>query len=433
MSQLLGLVKSIYFRFFGYVAKKRIMQDDLSLSVIHLHLLVTISTGLLMWGYAIVALLYIDNPFPGVVGVVCSLIHNLSPFLYRITKSQFWASFVLLAAGVIHQGTFSFYTGGHLSNILIWYGIIPMLAGIIAGRKAVFVWCIIVISASSVFFIANANGFQFPNEISPMGALIGQAMMVYGWILISYLIISSFIYLKEQEEAKKQEQSLKVTNLLRLLCHDLSSPLSVVSAAIEIFDKVDEDKQKILKEKILASSNGMVDMIKNVKQLYMIDRVKGNYFKQRVSLAQAIHYVELLLEDKLNEKNITLIKDIKVDSDIIAEDTSFKNQVLMNLISNAIKFSSPNSEIFISAYPKGAKDVVVSIADRGIGIPKEIQCNLFKPFTQTHREGTQGEPGSGFGLCIVKNFIDSYGGHVEVDSRLGKDSGTIFTLVLKRA
>jgi signal transduction histidine kinase len=99
------------------------------------------------------------------------------------------------------------------------------------------------------------------------------------------------------------------------------------------------------------------------------------------------------------------------------------NSVLGNLISNSIKFSDPESEIFISAYSKGDK-VVFVIRDYGMGMPKEIVSDLFSLAKTTSRPGTQGELGAGYGMPILKMYLDLFDAHVVVLSKTAEESET---------
>src|SRR5690606_16433531 len=114
---------------------------------------------------------------------------------------------------------------------------------------------------------------------------------------------------------------------------------------------------------------------------------------------------------------------------LMVEPVSFKNQVLGNIISNAIKFSHPGGFITVSAKAVNEETFAVEIKDTGIGMPEHILNTLFDMNKKTSRPGTIGESGTGFGLHIMRSFVEMYGGKVEVASQEGK--GTTFGLFLK--
>ena len=110
--------------------------------------------------------------------------------------------------------------------------------------------------------------------------------------------------------------------------------------------------------------------------------------------------------------------DVDIDQKlyVLAEETSFINSVLVNVLSNAIKFSSRGSVIKVRA-SAGDNDVTLTVTDQGIGIPPELLDKLFEPSEPTTRPGTDGENGTGFGLPLTSKFVAAYGGSVSVDSK----------------
>jgi len=120
---------------------------------------------------------------------------------------------------------------------------------------------------------------------------------------------------------------------------------------------------------------------------------------------------------KLEEKEIELECNVDEDIYIIIEKLSFINSVMNTLLRNAIKYSYPKSKIFISARKsKDADEVILSVKDYGIGIPEQIQENLFRINIPTTREGTAGETGIGIRMALLKKLINAYGGRVEIKS-----------------
>ena len=103
-------MKSInwYFKLYEYLATNRIKANDLDLRRIHSHTVVTLSTGLLMWCYAYLAYATGFSPVPGLVGFACSIVHLLSPLLFRISNNAFFISNIMIGSGMIHQTTFNY-------------------------------------------------------------------------------------------------------------------------------------------------------------------------------------------------------------------------------------------------------------------------------------------------------------------------------------
>ena len=137
---MVNLFLRAYKGLYQFVARDRIEKKDLPERYIHTHLVCVLATGILMWSYALVAYFTISDPIPGIVGFIASAVHLLSPLLYRLNNNKFLNTNIFLASGIVHQATFGFYCGGFESNIIVWFGILPMLAGLICGRKGIITW-----------------------------------------------------------------------------------------------------------------------------------------------------------------------------------------------------------------------------------------------------------------------------------------------------
>jgi signal transduction histidine kinase len=120
----------------------------------------------------------------------------------------------------------------------------------------------------------------------------------------------------------------------------------------------------------------------------------------------------------------------------LAEKSSLTYQVLNNLVSNAIKFSDPGSMIKLTISEEN-NSIFVQIKDAGVGIPADLLGSIFDPKKQTTRDGTQGEKGTGFGMPIVRSYIERFGAHIQVESKTkqesSQDHGTTVTLKFEKA
>jgi signal transduction histidine kinase len=141
--------------------------------------------------------------------------------------------------------------------------------------------------------------------------------------------------------------------------------------------------------------------------------------------------------EKLKEKNLSLeIQAENPDLTLLADRASLSSSVINNLVSNSIKFSFPGQKVSISASASN-NEVIVRISDRGMGMNPELQKKIFSKTEKTTRVGTQQEKGTGFGMPIVKKFMELYGGSISVESRdietFPDKSGSEFTLHFKKA
>jgi signal transduction histidine kinase len=142
------------------------------------------------------------------------------------------------------------------------------------------------------------------------------------------------------------------------------------------------------------------------------------------------------LKDDLEKKKITLQFHPTNHQEIyvLVDETSFKSQVLGNIFSNAMRFSDPESTIYIDSYPVAPDLIAIEIRDEGIGIPMTLKDHLFDLNKKTTRPGTQGDTGTGLGLHIVRAFIEAYAGEITVMSQeraTETPSGTTVKLILQ--
>ncbi len=245
--------------------------------------------------------------------------------------------------------------------------------------------------------------------------------------------------IKAETEAGKNEE---LKSLVRVLSHDLSNPISVTMAYAQkgIASCKSKEHQDLASyfERILRSAGAQVEIIDHIKAMRAIQDGKTSLTMARVGLFDIIKQCEATFEQALHEKNLKLKynDDHVKNCSVIAEPSSLRHNVVNNLISNAIKFSHPGCTITIDVTATET-DVRMTIADQGIGIPKDILPSLFRADKPTSRPGTKGERGTGYGLPLAHAYVEKYGGAITVDSQTEHESpqrhGTRITVSLKKA
>lgn len=223
--------------------------------------------------------------------------------------------------------------------------------------------------------------------------------------------------------------------LLQMICHDLLNPLSHIKFLFEaeddnpgIFDNMKDDVREAVENSI-----GIIEMVRKMRKASGEDK---DFDLEAVCVGTAVQNLSHMLLERFQEKEIDLVMDIEKEVHVIAERASFLNSVLNNLLTNAIKFSKPGSSVVISARQVNGW-VHVTVKDSGIGMSERLIKDLFKMDAVTARKGTAGEKGTGYGMRLVKRFVDAYGGAIEVSSKEQAegitDHGTTVTLSLKEA
>lgn len=242
------------------------------------------------------------------------------------------------------------------------------------------------------------------------------------------------INLKEQQLELRYNENV---NMLRMLSHDLANPLQILGMSIEaLSDRVPPELLKIM-DRMKRSTDTIGQILHLVRELQAFGAGKKELKLEAVSIDEIIEKSRFNFLDKLKEKNITLNYQSNNSSiKVLAEKVSLSNNIFNNLISNAIKFSENNSSIDISVDQTGEL-VRVMISDHGIGIPEEMLPYVFAYNRVTSRLGTQGEKGTGFGLPLVKLFLDLYKVKVSVASvtkdQDSNDHGTNIELIFNKA
>jgi signal transduction histidine kinase len=256
-------------------------------------------------------------------------------------------------------------------------------------------------------------------------------LIVLACVMMALLSTIVFLTLRLKQRTFQHDSQLALLRklseenrtLVSILFHDLGTPLSVLEFAIQKLKRDNaqaEDPKRSEKtiEKISQSMSVMRDVLAKVKALQEIRSGKKNLNLESVDPVAVTQEIVQLFEDRLTEKKI----DIRIDSyldgknTIKADRALLKNEVLANVISNAIKFSPENRIIEISFIRENEHQTLIQVRDYGIGIPTDLIPKLFDFNEQTSRPGTAAESGTGFGLPLAKTCTQLMLGSIDVES-----------------
>lgn len=420
-----------YQKFLSYLAEPR----PQLVRPIQIHTLTVLTTGALMWAFAFLAHFTISDPLPGIIGLAMSTAHALSPLLYRVSGHVLLNTSAMIFTSLVHVATFTYFTGGFLSVTAIWLGIMPFFGALIAGQRGAIIWCAISLSAAAGFFVLHLTGHPFPNLISSFGYLTAQILIVAGLIFLTSVLSFFYLHQEAKQRGAESEQKDRLDNLFRVLCHDLGNPLALLQMALDQVQKTDEEAKRVRYLEISAKAVGnMVDITQNVRRMYSVQEGKADVQCLPMALNAAMEQVRFLFQAPFTHKNIELRYDHNLHTAVVVlvDAVSFVHQVLGNIVSNAVKFSGPGQAIHVTVDQGPTGFVRISIRDDGIGMPDSIRAQLFSMSGKTTRSGTSGERGTGYGMRLMKTFVEKYGGQVSVESSEGEaDHGTTFTLLLK--
>ena len=202
------------------------------------------------------------------------------------------------------------------------------------------------------------------------------------------------------------ENKIAQEDFILNISHDLRSPLSVILGILQCY-KNEYDELKAEEHMNIVST-------KLQQRHFKINR-------QNIDIINLIEWNISSIDKYAKIKNISLVFDTNVEECIVAVDISSFDRIIMNLISNAIKFSKENSCVFINTW-KEEKYITISVKDEGIGIPQNEQKTIFNRFIQSTKNNRNEYSGSGIGLDLVFNLVKAHGGVVELTSTEGLGS-----------
>ncbi|MFW6227113.1 MAG: sensor histidine kinase, partial [Bacteroidota bacterium] len=237
-----------------------------------------------------------------------------------------------------------------------------------------------------------------------------------------------------QKKQRELERLNEVKNkILGIAAHDLRTPVgNILNISGFLMDAIKNninERQFKLLEAVHISSKNLIDLLNDLLDFSAIELGKLKLNLERTDILSLIKRVVDLNTLMAENKNIDLTFN---HSDILPKitvDPVKIEQVLNNLISNAIKFSYPESTIDIDA-EANEHDIEITVTDHGQGIPKEEQNNIFKPFHRTSVKSTANEKNTGLGLAIVWNIIKGHQGKIWIESEVAKGTAVHFTLPL---
>ncbi len=280
--------------------------------------------------------------------------------------------------------------------------------------------------------LLRADGSGFPAELS-MSVLKDASGNPIGSITIGRDITER--KRAEQELIEKTNEVEKANRLksefLASMSHELRTPLNVIIGFSELMmdevpGEINEEQRQCLND-ILNSSNHLLNLINEVLDLSKIESGKVKLKLENVALTEIIECLTKTMVPILTIRKQSLDVELEERLPPVHANKAKLKQVLLNLLSNAAKFTPDGGKLKIEAVREGDW-CRVSVVDNGIGIKKEDQERIFEPFSQLDITPAKDKGGAGLGLTIVKKIIEKHGGRIWVESKYGKGSRFTFTL-----
>ena len=239
------------------------------------------------------------------------------------------------------------------------------------------------------------------------------------------------------EETRRQASELETANKLQadftaMIAHDLRSPLMNITGVAELmmqgtFGGVTEEQKKWLL-RIQANSRTLVDLVSDFLDVSKLESGYVEVRKERVDLAELIQMSIENFRVLAQEKGISIRDAVDLSLSAVHVDPRRVDQVLSNLISNAVKFTAERGQVEVGAAMADAAQINVWVKDTGVGIPADEIDQLFQKYRQGGNAKRSSQKGTGLGLVICQMIVEAHGGKIWVESQLGRGSTFFFSL-----
>ncbi len=247
--------------------------------------------------------------------------------------------------------------------------------------------------------------------------------------------VAKALILRELEVRNREAQRANEakSTFLANMSHELRTPLnSIIGFSELLVEKLEgeiEERHRHFLRLILTSGQHLLAIINDILDLSKVEAGKMQVFPEVFSPRLAIEGVQQVMKPVAAKKDVAI--EVIVDSDTpdLESDTGKFKQVLYNLVSNAVKFSSPGSSVTIHCW-RDEDMISVAVSDRGIGIAQDQLDTIFDEFKQVESSMSRRFEGTGLGLSLVRRFVEFLGGDVRVESRLGIGSTFTFRIPL---
>jgi signal transduction histidine kinase/FixJ family two-component response regulator len=241
------------------------------------------------------------------------------------------------------------------------------------------------------------------------------------------------------EKALQQAQnaSRAKTTFLNNMSHDIRTPMNAIIGFTDLaIDHVEETELvRSYLEKIKVSGNHLLNLINDVLDMSRIESGRMQLEEKECNLLEIMSGIKDILQNDAETKQLEFLVDHEdiVDEEIICDSLRL-NQILLNCLGNAVKFTNPGGIISARIIqkpdaPSGYASYVFKIRDTGIGMSKEFTKRIFEPFERERTSTVSGIQGTGLGMSITKSLVDMMSGTISVESEEGK--GTEFTISLQ--
>jgi len=264
--------------------------------------------------------------------------------------------------------------------------------------------------------------------------LMGSAFIAFGlYYLLKVLFPKVLILIEATNVAKKEAEAanLAKSEFLANMSHELRTPLNAIIGftqmmETETYGSVGSDKNKEYVGFIRHSSQLLLTLVNEILNVSQLEKGEIKLHEEPVNVGEFVNICMNLETEQATAAGLTLTADIAGDMPSLLADRTKVEQILLNLLINAIKFTPPDGTISIQGNVTARNEIRLKISDTGIGINPDDVPRILEPFEQVENIMTRSHKGSGLGLPLVKSMTELHGGLLTIDSQVGK--GTTVTV-----
>ena len=315
-------------------------------------------------------------------------------------------------------------------------------------------------SSSGSFTMFNSHGDECILAYTPVGSTNGWTLLSFmplsdlnvntqNWMLIGFISagllilfvidLAFMLYFNKKLQATAKEAELASrakTDFLSAMSHDIRTPMNAVIGLTTIAQKNLGDTETVGENlrKITLASNHLLTLINDILDISKVESGKLNLIPQTFSIVDMAENLVNLSQPMIKEKNIDFnFRTGRMENEYLYADQLRLNQIFINILSNAIKYTEPGGQISVDMYEEESQKpecvkLTYIVSDTGIGMSPEFMKNMYEPFSRQTDSRVNSVQGTGLGLAITKQMVDLMGGFIDCKSKQGE--GTTFTIKL---
>lgn len=239
----------------------------------------------------------------------------------------------------------------------------------------------------------------------------------------------------EEEKIRAEEANRSKSEFLANMSHELRTPLNAINGFSEImlremFGPLGDERYVGYMKDILSSGQHLLELINDILDMSKIEAGKMQLQTEPIDAADLVEQCLRIVRGRADEKSLVLRADVTDLPEIEVDPRAFK-QVMINLVSNAVKFTPEGGRVTIRGFLSGL-GVAFQVQDTGIGIAKDDLPRLGRPFEQIESQHSKSYQGSGLGLALSKSLIELHGGSLAIDSALGEGTTVSFVIPISQ-